>query len=59
METFVWEKELLAIINDYKNGSNEALDGDEVERLTNIIKGKINFQEGNITLDEYLKGETG
>lgn len=40
---------LLEIIEEYKGGSDEPLDGDDID----IIKAKIDLQEGNITYDEY------
>jgi len=46
---------LQEIIDGYKDGDDEALDGDSVDILSNIIKAKINLQEGNITHEEYLK----
>lgn len=48
-----WIEQLQPIIDEYKNGSNEALDGDDVYNLTHILKAKINLQEGNITEQEY------
>ena len=50
-----WITQLQPIIDEYKDGSNEPLDGDEVDDLGRIIKAKINLQEGNITPDEYVK----
>ena len=50
-----YEYELHSIIKKYKDGNDEPLDGDEVDRLTKIIKAKINLIEGNITEKEYLK----
>lgn len=45
---------LQEIIDEYKEWDyDEPLDGDSVDNLVNIIKIKINLQEGNITLDEY------
>lgn len=44
---------LLEIIEEYKEGDSTPLDGDEVYRLTQIIKAKINLQEGNILEEEY------
>ena len=44
---------ILEIIEEYKEGGNTPLDGDEVYRLTQIIKAKINLQEGNILEEEY------
>lgn len=50
-----WFEFLTPIIIEYKNGSeDEALDGDDVDRLCEIIKAKINLHEGNITDEEYL-----
>ncbi len=48
-----WTEQLLPIIEEYKDGDNEPLDGDDVDRLCEIIKAKINLQEGNITEEEY------
>lgn len=48
-----WIEKLLPIIEEYKDGDTEALDGDSVDVLCNIIKAKINLQEGNITEKEY------
>jgi len=48
-----WIEQLLPIITEYKDGSDEPLDGDEVDDLCEIIKAKINLQEGNITEAEY------
>lgn len=50
-----WIKQLLPIIEEYKDGNNEPLDGDEVDDLVEIIRAKINLQEGNITEEEYNK----
>ena len=50
-----WIEQLLPIIAEYKDGSDEPLDGDEVDRLCHIIKAKINLHEGNITEAEYEK----
>jgi hypothetical protein len=51
MET--WIDQLMPIIEEYKDGSDEPLDADEVDDLVEIIKAKINLQEGNITVEEY------
>ena len=48
-----WTEQLMPIIEDYKGGNNEPLEGDEVDRLCEIIKAKINLHEGNITEQEY------
>ena len=45
------------IIKKYKEGSDEALDGDEVDRLTEHLRNQINLIEGNVTEEEYLKLE--
>ena len=45
--------QLLPLINEYKSGSDEPLDGDEVDSLCEIIKAMINLHEGNITEEEY------
>ena len=43
------------IIKEYKDGSEEPLDGDEVDRLIEHLRNKINLFEGNITPQEYDK----
>jgi len=48
-----WIDQLLPIIKEYKDGNQEPLDADGVDDLVKIIKAKINFQEGNITNEEY------
>lgn len=53
LNTGTWIDYLQFIIDDYKDGDNEPLDGDEVDDLVSIIKAKINLNEGNITEDEY------
>ena len=44
-----WIELLRPIIKDFKEGSNEALSPQEVERLSLIIRLKIDLEEGNIT----------
>lgn len=48
-----WINQLQPIIDEYKDGDDEALDGDGVDRLCDIIKAKINLHEGNLTEAEY------
>ncbi|MEW6687418.1 MAG: hypothetical protein AB1393_14635 [Candidatus Edwardsbacteria bacterium] len=48
-----WLDELKSIITDYKEGSDEPLDGDEVDRLIEHIRNRINLHEGNITDAEF------
>jgi len=50
-----WIEQLIPIIQEYKDGNDEPLDGDEVDNLLKIIGAKINLQEGNITEQEYNK----
>ena len=51
-----WTECLLPIIMEYRQfDTNDPLDGDEVERLCEILKAKINLHEGNITEEEYHK----
>lgn len=49
------DKKIAELVEEYKNGINEALDGDAVDDLIRIIWCKINLQEGNITEEEYNK----
>ena len=43
-----WIELLRPIIQDFKEGSNEALSPQEVERLSLIIRFKIDLEEGNL-----------
>ena len=43
-----WIELLRPIIKDFKEGSNEALSPQEVERLSSIIRFKIDLEEGNL-----------
>ena len=43
-----WIELLRPIIKDFKKGSNEALSPQEVERLSLIIRFKIDLEEGNL-----------
>ena len=57
---YAWWKELRKIVNDYKEQEGidpniEPLDGDETERLAEILLVKIDLMEGNITEDEYIQ----
>ena len=49
------DKIIEQLINQYKGVDNEPLDGDEVDDLCEIIKAKINLNEGNITNREYAR----
>ena len=40
---------------EFKEGDDEPLDGDSVDRLVNILRAKLNLIEGNITHEEYMK----
>jgi hypothetical protein len=50
-----WTEQLLPIIIEFKDGNDEPLDSNCVDKLCHIIKTKINLQEGNITEAEYEK----
>ena len=43
-----WIELLRPIIKDFKEGSNEVLSPQEVERLSSIIRFKIDLEEGNL-----------
>lgn len=49
-----WIEYLQPIIDDFKDGDDSPLDGDDVDRLVNIIRNKINLNEGNLTRQEYF-----
>ena len=51
----MWIDYLQPIIDDWKDGIDEPLDGDDVDRLCKLIKVTINLNEGNITEQEYIK----
>jgi len=48
-----WIKQLIPLIDEYKDGDKDPLDGDEVDALCDIIKAKINLHQGNITEKEF------
>ena len=48
-----FNKQLWEIIEIYKSGSDEPLDGDEVDKLIEHLRNQINLNEGNITQREY------
>lgn len=53
-----WIEQLRPIIKDFKEDNNETLTPQEVERLSLIIRMKIDLEEGNITkkdLEDALK----
>ena len=43
-----WIEQLRPIIRDFKEGSNETLSPQEVERLSLMIRFKIDLDEGNL-----------
>lgn len=51
-----WMTQLQPILDEFKDGDDTPLDGDEVDDLCRIIKAKINLNEGNITASEYTDG---
>jgi hypothetical protein len=46
-----WIEQLRPIIKDFKEGNNSPLKPEEVERLSLIIRFKIDLDEGNINED--------
>ena len=46
-------KQLQEIIDVYKDGTNDPLNGDDVNSLTHILNCQLNLMEGNITDNEY------
>ena len=47
-----WIEQLRPIIKDYKDGGIRPLTSQEVERLTLIIRLKIDLEEGNISKND-------
>ena len=47
-----WIEQLRPIIKDFKNGSNDPLTPQEVERLSLMIRFKIDLEEGNLNNKE-------
>ena len=43
-----WIEQLRPIIKDFKEGNNEPLSPEEVERLSLMIRFKIDLEEGNL-----------
>jgi len=57
-----WITQLLPIIEEFKDGDNTALDSEEVEKLSLIIRLKIDVHQGNISdkeLEVALNGDLG
>lgn len=56
MKNLEFYEELEVILDKYtENGwMNDALDGDDVDRLTEHVRNQLNLMNGNITNDEYL-----
>ena len=54
-----YEKELIDIFNTYNEFTweEEPLEGDEVDRLVEHLRNKLNLINGNITREEYDKLE--
>lgn len=48
-----WEDQIQPLIDEYKAGDTDPLDGDAVDDLALILKAKINKMEGNITEEDY------
>ena len=44
-----WIEHLRPIIKEFKNGGNDPLTPQEVERLSMLIRFKIDLEEGNIS----------
>lgn len=53
VETGTWIDTLQPIIKEWQDDESDPLDGDAVERLCEIIKAKINLQQGNICEQVY------
>ena len=57
-----WITQLLPIIEEFKDGDNTSLDSEEVEKLSLIIRLKIDVHQGNISdkeLEIALNGDIG
>lgn len=51
-----FNSELESIVSIFNEGcEDEPMDGDDVEKLVNILKNKINLKQGNITQEEFEK----
>ena len=57
-----WITQLLPIIEVFKDGDDTSLDSEEVEKLSLIIRLKIDVHQGNISdkeLEVALNGDLG
>jgi len=57
-----WITQLLPIIKEFKDGDDTSLDSEEVEKLSLIIRLKIDVHQGNISdkeLEIALNGDIG
>lgn len=52
-----YDEALYEILDEYtnENWENEPLDSDEIDRLTEFLRAKLNLINGNITQEEYNK----
>lgn len=58
MKELEFENELISILDKYDdNWGDEPLDGDEVDVLAEHLRNMLNYINGNIMQDEYLKLE--
>jgi hypothetical protein len=48
-----YSNQLQEIIQIYKDGSTDPMDGDETERFSKILLFEMDLLEGNITPEEY------
>jgi len=57
-ETVQFHSQIFKLVDYYKRANridkDEAMDGDQVEKLTEHIQIVINLYQGNITFDEYM-----
>jgi len=58
-ETVQFHSQIFKLVDYYKRANridkDEAMDGDQVEKLTEHIQIVINLYQGNITFDEYME----
>ena len=54
-DNFQFNDLVYEIIQVYKDGSTEPLDGDETESLAHMVLAEMDIIEGNITRGEYEK----
>ena len=50
-----WIDQIRPLISVFMDGADEPMDGDDVDKFMEIIRAKVDLNQGNITDEEYEK----